>query len=223
MARFKSFNEIVLAVLDRLRLSQPQLDTKPGTVSRDLFVDPPAWELSDLYEQMRGVAATQSLANLTGNDLTNFGYNFGAVRRTGTKSNGSVLFTFRSIDVNTVIPAGTIASTRNGVTFATVSSVTVKTSDLNSLRATATRFREQLDIANITDQYAIEVSAQAQSSGSSGNIAPYAIVSHNASGVNSITNLVSFTGGSDLESDAAFRSRVLATFAGANKIGRAHV
>ena len=65
MARFKSFNEIVLAVLDRLRLSQPQLDTKPGTVSRDLFVDPPAWELSDLYEQMRGVAATQSLANLT--------------------------------------------------------------------------------------------------------------------------------------------------------------
>jgi uncharacterized phage protein gp47/JayE len=216
MTRFKSFNEVVLSMLERLRLTQPQLDTKPNSVARDVFIDPPSFEIGDLYETLRSVARLQSLANMTGNDLTNFGANFGASRKTGTKASGQVVFTFRKIDTNVTISAGTIVTTRNGLSFATISSTTVRTSDSNALRATATRLRQELDTAGITDQYAIEVSVQAQSIGSSGNIATYSIVSHSASGVNSVTNVTSFTGGSDVETDAAFRSRVLATFAGAN-------
>lgn len=216
MTRFKSFNEVVLSMLERLRLTQPQLDTKPNSVARDVFVDPPAFELGEVYETMRAVARLQSLANLSGNDLTNFGANFGASRKTGTKASGTVVFTFRKIDTNITIPSGTVVSTRNGTTFATISSVTVRTSDANALRATATRLRNELDTAGITDQYAVEASVQAQSTGSGGNIATYSIVSQSASGVNGVTNVVSFTGGADLETDAAFRSRILATFAGAN-------
>jgi hypothetical protein len=216
MTRFKSFNEVVLSMLERLRLTQPQLDTKPNSVARDVFVDPPAFEMGDVYEVMRAVARLQSLANLSGNDLTNFGANFGASRKTGTKASGKVVFTFRKVDINITIPAGTVVTTRNGTTFATISSTTVRTSNSNALRATATRLREELDTAGITDQYAIEASVQAQSVGSGGNIATYSIVSHSAAGVNGVTNVVSFIGGSDLETDAAFRSRVLSTFAGAN-------
>lgn len=216
MVKFKSFNEVVLSMLERLRLTQPQLDTKPNSVARDVFIDPPSFELGEIYEVIRAVARLQSLANLTGNDLTNFGANFGATRKPGTKASGQVVFTFRRIDTNLTIPAGTVITTRNGLSFSTISNTTIRTSDVNALRATATRLREQLDTASITDQYAIEINAQAQSIGSSSNIAPYSIVSFSVSGVNGVTNVISFTGGTDVETDSAFRSRVLATFAGAN-------
>ena len=39
MSNLKTFNQIVNEMIDRLRLVQPSLDTKPGTVSRDLFID----------------------------------------------------------------------------------------------------------------------------------------------------------------------------------------
>lgn len=216
MVRFLSYNDIILSMLERLRLSQPQLDTKPGTVARDLFVDGQAWEIGQLYELLQEIAGLQALSNMTGDNLTNYGANFGASRRTGTKASGSVLFTFRSITSDQTIQAGTTVSTRNGRSFATVSTVTVRTSDANALRATATRFREQLDIASITDQFAIEVSVESQAIGASGNIATYSVTSHNAPGVNAVTNVIPFTGGSDAESDAAFRSRILSSFAGAN-------
>jgi hypothetical protein len=216
MVRFKSYNNVVLSMLERLGLSQPQLDTKPGTVARDLFVDAQAWEVGQVYELLQEIASLQSLANLSGDDLTNYGFNFGASRKTGTKSSGQAVFTFRSITSDVSIPAGTIVSTRSGLSFATISGVTVRASDANSLRATATRLREALDTAGLTDQFAIAVTAQAQSIGASGNIASYSITSHNAAGVNGVTNVIAFSGGSDAESDASFRSRILASFAGAN-------
>ena len=216
MVRFKSFNDVVLSMLERLRLSQPQLDTKPGTVSRDLFVDAQSWEVGQIYELLQEIASLQSLANMSGDDLTNYGFNFGATRRTGTKSSGQAVLTFRSITADITISAGDIVGTRSGLSFSAISTTTVRTSDSNSLRATATRLREELDTAGITDQFALEITVQAQSIGASGNIASYAITSHNISGVNSVTNVASFSGGSDAESDASFRSRILASFAGAN-------
>ena len=51
MPTYKSFNEIVSLMIEQLRLTQPNLDTKTGTVSRDLFVDLPADQLEKLYKQ----------------------------------------------------------------------------------------------------------------------------------------------------------------------------
>jgi len=216
MVRFKGYNEVVLTMLEQLQMTQPQLDTKPASVARDLFIDAQAQQVSDIGEQLREIEELQSIANMSGEELTNFGFNFGVTRQSGTRSNGTVLFTFQSITSDTIIVSGTVTSTRNGIMFLTISTVSVLTSDINSLRATATRFREELDAAGITDQYAIEVSVQAQNAGSIGNISSYSIVNHSAPGVNGVTNIDSFSGGSDLETDAAFRSRVLARFAGAN-------
>ena len=56
MASFRSFSEIVSSMVERLRLTQPDLDTKPGTVSRDLFVDVQADQLSQLYNVLLEVA-----------------------------------------------------------------------------------------------------------------------------------------------------------------------
>lgn len=216
MVRYRGYQEIIFAIIKQLELTQPLLDTKPGSVARDLFIDAQGQQISNIHELLRELSQLQSLANLTGEDLTNFGFNFGVTRNSGTKSNGSVLFTFRDLTTDITIPSETIVSTRNGINFSTISTLTIRTSDINSLRATATRFREELDTAGITDTLAIEATVEAQGIGSISNISSYSIVSHSASGVNSITNTIPFSGGSNLESDASFRSRILARFAGAN-------
>jgi hypothetical protein len=71
-------------------------------------------------------------------------------------------------------------------------------------------------VAGITDEFAIEVSVEAQSEGSIGNVAAYSVIISSISEAANVTNLSAFAGGSDLESDAAFRSRILAAFAGTN-------
>jgi hypothetical protein len=216
MATFKSFNNIILDMIQQLRLTQPSLDTKPATVARDLMVDLQAQQVSEVYEALREISALQSVSNVTGQDLTNYASNYGVTRQNGTKAIGTVVFTFKNIDSDITISSGTLVRTRNGLPFSTVSTTSITTSQANSLRATATRLREQLNAASITDEFAIEASVEANSAGSIGNIASYSITLTNASDVNGVTNLSSFTGGSDLESDAALRSRILATFAGTN-------
>ncbi|MFA5048811.1 MAG: baseplate J/gp47 family protein [Patescibacteria group bacterium] len=216
MVTYKSFNNIVLDILNYLRLTQPSLDTKPASVARDLFVDAQAQQVSIIYDAIKNVAAMQSVANLTGQDLTNYGSNYGISRQTGTKAYGNVVLTFKSLSSDVPIPQNSIVRTRNGIPFLTVSSTTVTTSQANSLRATATRLRQQLNTAGITDTFAIEVSVQTQSTGSVGNISSYSIVSQNISGVSNVTNVSPFTGGTNLEDDVAFRARILATFSSAN-------
>ena len=216
MTNFKSFNDIVLDILEYLRLTQPSLDTKPNSVARDLMVDGQALQIANLYDALREIAASQSIANVTGQDLTNYASNFGISRRSGTKAIGTVVCTFRTLNSDVNIPAGSIVQTRSGIPFITVSSTTILTSQSNSLRATASRLRNSLDTAGITDEFAIELSVEAQSPGSVGNISKYSVISHNISGVNAVTNLISFVNGTDLEDDTSFRSRILATFAGAN-------
>jgi len=216
MVTSKSFNNIVLDMIEQLRLTQPSLDTKPATVARDLMIDLQAQQMSSIYEALREISALQSISNITGLELTNYASNYGVTRQSGTKSIGTVVFTFKDIDTDITIPAGTTARTRNGLPFITISTVNITTAQANSLRATATRLRDQLNVASITDEFAIEVSVEAQSEGSIGNIAAYSIIISNLAEATNVTNLSSFTAGTDLESDAALRSRILATFAGTN-------
>lgn len=216
MVTIKSFNNIVLDMLDHLRLVQPNLDIKPASVARDLLVDGQALQVASVYDVAQEIVALQSIANLTGQDLTNFGLNYGVTRRAGTKSYGTVLCTFRSLTADVPIDAGSVIRTRQNVPFVTISSTVALVSQANALRATATRYRQQLNTAGITDEFAIEVSVEAQSLGTAGNVSAYSVVSHNIPGVNSVTNIAPFTGGTGLEGDPAFRSRILAVFAGAN-------
>lgn len=216
MVNYKSFNNIVLDILNNLKLTQPSLDTKPGSVARDLFVDSQAQQIALIYNAIKEVANKQAVYNLTGQDLINYGLNFGISKQSGTKAFGTAILTFKSIDSDLSIYQNSVVRSRNGVPFLTVSSVQITTSQANSLRATATKYRQQLNTAGITDEFAVEVSVQAQSIGTAGNISQYSLVSHNISGVSNVTNVVSFTGGTNIEDDSSYRARILATFAGSN-------
>jgi len=216
MARIRSSNEIILALLDFYRNAQPNLDTKPGTVSRDLLVDGFASQLSRLYEELARTSSLQSLRLALGSDLVNLASNFGVFKKNGSKSSGPVLFTFNSLTSDIPINKGDIVTARNGATFVVSNGLVVSSVFANSFKAIASQFRTDLDLAGISDQYAVQVQVEATATGIQGNISKYSIVSTSTSGVSNVLNVVPFGGGKAAEDESAFRSRILSVFSGSN-------
>lgn len=216
MVAFRSLDEIILSMLDFARLVQPDLDTKPGSVARDITIDLPASEISKIYGQLRNISNLQSLATAVGIDLDRQARSFGIVRNTGAAASGVVVFTINSLVNDIFIPAGTTVLSRSKIAFRTRSDASFDSTKPNIYRSNALRVRSDLDLAGIKDTYALEVRAEATQFGSAGNIGKFSIISHSVPGISNVTNLESFSGGIGAEDDSAFRSRALGIFAGAN-------
>lgn len=216
MATIRSVNEIIQNLIDFFRLAQPDLDTKPGTVGRDLFIDGPASQLSLLYDELAGISNKQSLRLVIGSDLDKLAKNFGVVRRQSTASGGVALLTFSSIVAPININAGSSITANNGLSFTVSTGLSVSPTSTNFYRSVASKFRDQLDFVGITDQYAVEVTVAAGSPGTAGNIGKYALSRTTIPGVSNVTNVNPFTGGTDQETDVAFRNRILSSFSGSS-------
>jgi len=216
MATFRSFSEIVSTMIQRLGLTQPNLDTKPGTVSRDLFIDLPADQIARLYSSINRVAERQSLATTAGRDLDRLASNFGSSRNTGAAASGIVVFCVNSLITDMPIPTGTTVTARNGVKFRTIGNFVMSATDKNRLAANANRIRKPLNIAGISSSYALEVPVQAVRTGTTGNIGSLQIVNTDLGFPVAITNLTAMVGGANREADDSFRSRILSVFSGAN-------
>lgn len=216
MANFRSLDEIILAILDYIRIVQPDADTKPGTVLRDIAVDAPSSELSKLYVELRNIQNLGSFASAQGRNLDLLARNFGIVRRSGSPATGVVTFTTNVLESDIIIPAGTTVTARNGISFRTQADVTMFASRANVYRSNAIRVGTDLELAGITDDFAVEVSVEATSFGTSGNIGKFGVVQTAQADISNVTNISSFSGGSNAENDDALRSRVLGVFAGSN-------
>lgn len=216
MSTYKSFNEIVSIMMEQLKLVQPNLDTKPGTVSRDLFIDLPADQLEKLYKLISIISDKQSPDTAISSDLDRYAANYGLTRRYGSPSLGVAIFTINSIFSDIQIPNGSIVTSKSGINFKTVGNYLFSASDKGRHAATASRIRKSLQIAGISDTYAIEVPIQASRPGTSGNVSSYQITTHNLDFDIKVINLSSASGGTDAESDSQFRTRVSSLFSGAN-------
>lgn len=216
MATIRSYSQIVRDMLDRLRLVQPNLDTKPGSVARDLFVDIQADELEKVYSLISLVSNKQSFATAVGSDLDKLARNFGFSRRSGAPASGTVIFSIDSLDIDREVPEGTVVSTRSGISFRTIGNYSMLASERNIYSANASRVRKQLDVAGAASGFAIEVPVEAINPGSSGNVGSYKIVTQSLPFSFSVLNISATSGGSDIESDSVFRTRFLSTFSGAS-------
>ena len=98
MVTIRSVNEIIQSLVDYFKLAQPDLDTKPGTVARDLVIEGPASQISLLYEEMSGISDQQSLRLVSGSDLDKLAKNFGLSRKAATPSSGVAILTFSSVN-----------------------------------------------------------------------------------------------------------------------------
>ena len=216
MVATRSVNEIILNLIDFFKLTQPELDTKPGTVTRDLFIDAPATQLSLLYDELANIANKQSLRLVSGSDLDKIAKNFGIARTQPTRATGVVLLTFSSINAPININSGGLVFSSTGGSFSIINGISIIPSSINYYKSVAAKFRDQLDLANISDTLAVEVTVIASSPGTYGNIGKYSINRTSIPGVSNATNAISFTGGTDQETDPVFRSRVLSAFAGSS-------
>lgn len=216
MVRVRTANDLVLGILDFYRTSQPQLDLKPGQVARDLLVDGQAVQLARLYEELLRVQSAQSFMLSLGSELDALGSNWGGSRKQGSRSSGIALLTFNEIEADIPIPKNSIVTASNGASFTTNTSLTVSVINKNTYRATASKYRAALDFVGISDEFAVEVSVDATSTGDGGNISRYSLNSTNIPGVSRVTNPSSFAGGSAAETDSAFKRRILGIFSGAN-------
>jgi len=216
MVTIRSVNEIIANLIDFFRMAQPDLDTKPGTVARDLFIEGPSSQLSILYDELQGVSNKQSLRLSIGTDLDKLGKNFGLIRKQSTPSTGVALLTFSSLNSTINVNKGASIFTSGGLGFTVTNGISIVPSNINFYRSVATKFAAQLAFVGITDQYAVEVTVIASAPGSSGNIGQYTLSKVNIPGISNVTNVASFAGGTDQETDAAFRNRVLSTFSGSS-------
>ena len=216
MSAYKSFNEIVSTMIEQLKLVQPNLDTKPGTVSRDLFIDLPADQLEKLYRLVSLVSDKQSPDTAIGTDLDRYASNYGIVRNSGSAATGIVVFTINSLPTDMPIPSGSIVNAKSGISFRTIGNYFFSAADRGRHAATASRIKRALQQVGISDKYAIEVPIQAVRPGTAGNIGNYQIVSHQLDFDMNIINLSSTGGGSNQETDSQFRARISSVFSGAN-------
>jgi len=216
MVTIRSVNEIILSLIDFYRLAQPDLDIKPGTVARDLFIDAPAGQLAVLYDELAGISNKQSLRLVVGSELDQLAKNFGIIRKRSTTSSGVGLLTFSSLTTPISIKTGDTLIASNGFAFAVSSGMSISPSASNFYRSVATKYRDQLDLLGISDEFAAEVTAVATAAGSAGNIGTYSLVRTSIPGVSNVTNVVAFNGGTDQEDDVTFRNRVLSAFSGSS-------
>ena len=216
MVTIKTNDQIILDLQELLKILQPNADSKPGTVIRDLFMELPSSQIALLYDELANVSNLQSLRIVAGTDLDNLLSNYGLSRKTAQKSSGLALLTFSSIPAPIAINKGDLLFASNGTSFAVANGISVIPSNTNLYKSIATKFKNDLDFLGITDIYAVEITIQATTPGSTGDISKYGIVRTNTAGVSNVTNIFPFTGGADQEDDASFRNRGLAIFSGSS-------
>jgi uncharacterized phage protein gp47/JayE len=216
MVTIRSANEIIQSLVDFFRLAQPDLDTKQGTVARDLFIEAPASQISLLYDQVGDISSKQSMRLVVGSDLDKLAKNFGIIRKQSTPSTGTALLTFASINAPININQGDTVIANNGISYSITAGVAIVPANSNFYKSVASKFADQLTTAGISDQYAIQVTLRATSAGSAGNIGTYSLSRSTTPGVSNVTNVNPFSGGTDQESDSSFRNRVLASFSGSS-------
>jgi len=202
-------------MLDFGRLSQPGANLAPGSVIRDLMVDMPSIEIAKVYDELRVAAGFQDINSGSGSELDRKARNYGYSRLSGTPSTGIAVFTTNVLDSNIQIPVNTIITARNGQSFRITIDTVVDASKPNIYRSVATRLSADLQTAGIFDQFAVEVPVTANSVGPSGNISKFQLATSNIPGLSTVTNTSSFRGGAGVETDTAFRSRIISVFQGA--------
>ncbi len=202
-------------MIEYLSLTQPNLDTKPGTVTRDLFIDLQADQMDKLYKVISQVSDKQSPERMVGVDFDRWASNYNIRRKSGSPSDGIVVFTFNDLNSDIPIPNGTLVFSRSGYTYKTIGNFNISLTEKSRYAANASRMRSSLNIAGISDLYAIEVPVQAIRNGKSGDISSLQIREHNLQDSLRVTNLTSFSGGESSESDSTFFARIISSFSGA--------
>jgi len=201
----------------------PEASTVPGSVLREAFINSPASQISLLFREVESARVAQTINEATGNDLDRIAANYGLTRETGESAIGSLTLVFTNTIVSTEvnISSGTIVSTdfrsEGSIDFRIIGELTFRPIDIDFYEAEAYRQSSTLQAAGIADaKYSTTVSIEALRSGSEGNVGANTIIRSNIPGIRAVVNLLSTTGGTDVESDESLRRRISLVLSGSN-------
>ncbi len=208
MANIKTFKDIVNSMLRFLFTKRPNVDTSPGTFTRDVIVDAVASELELLYNDLNRTANAQSpdLAAVT--DIERLGKNFQLRRKGPIKATGTITFYSFTVPSSTVtIPRGTTLASKATTDGSSQQFVTTQATTLSSLNFNAD-----------TGRYEVNAPIRAVVPGTDGNVAPGTISAllEPVSGVDGCYNFNAIINGTDFEPLAAFRQRLKTVLTGNN-------
>lgn len=170
-----------------LAISEPELDTSIGTVTRKIL-DSVAESLSEASIDRYLLSYTYDIETKSGADLDDFVRLFGFTRFPAKRATGELRFERTDTASEIIIPIGTQVGT-----------------DSNPAVIVATVVPAVMGIGDSV----ITVPAQAIQAGTVGNIAAFSVRVRFAplQGVTAFTNPVAFTGGADTETDDQLRDR----------------
>lgn len=172
------------------RSNPPLTDITDSSTFKHMLAAP-SREIDEVYYQLGLIPDLFSIDTAVGDDLDARAAEIEPQlisRNAATKATGTVVFGRQGTTGSVVIPAGTVVRTASNIVFSTT---------------------EDATIAN-TQTMSSETSAVAQVAGAAGNVALGTVTqfSSKPAGVDTVTNPGTFVGGSDKESDDAFRQRL---------------
>lgn len=207
---YRTFDEIVAAAIAYILQVKPTVDTKEGTVIRDVVIESPADEFSYFYELCDEISDGQSPDNAAEAYLLSLAENFGLTRGGSSSATGIITF-YRTSDFATdvTIPKDTIVTTQSSpaVSFRTTGAVTMYAAQSASYYNTE------------RSRYEITAPIESLIGGESGNVSAGTITSMTpVEGIVGCNNYATTTGGAEQESITSLRARLKSVLLG-NNIG----
>lgn len=186
-------DEISAAIRATLATTEPGLSCERGTPERKI-IDACAEAISEGYVDMYLIGSLMDLDNKVGYELEQFVGIFGFGRLMGKKATGVVRMTVTTpLTTDQLLAAGSQFFTRGG----SVNNVGERLFFASTQAVTLT-----------AGSYTVDVPVQCTEAGTKGNVPPDSITSFGSTiATSTVTNLVSFTGGVDKESDPELRQR----------------
>jgi uncharacterized phage protein gp47/JayE len=213
----KTFDEIVQSMRDYILAHRPQVNTEEGSVTRDLFIEPPADEIQNIYIENERIKLIHSLyyqAFMTVDEMDMLGFNYNITRKPATAASGIVTLYRSALQTqDIVIPAGSVFSTQkdanlNSYSFSNDEDVTMY------LAQAATYYN------TTTGYYEIEVGVTSTTTGAATNVGVNSIriISSGTTDFLGVKNDAVLTGGTDSETNFAYSQRIADAVAG-NSVG----
>lgn len=227
MIEIKTRNQIVRDFIEDIEKQNIKVDTKEGTFIRDVFIDPPANELAELYGKILLIQLAQSILTARGNDLDRIAANYFIERKGATSSVGEIIFYLKEEPQNNIfLPANIIVSSDpdekgNRKTFKTTESKTIIRGDLTTYEV-----GDPIELGesgtSSSAVYFVRVNAESVEPGENMNLIPGTIKNIEtmipSEFKNEAINVKSFNGGTDIESDRSLQLRISLAISG-NNIG----
>lgn len=193
------------------------IDTRQGTVFRDIVVDAPAVQFNSISTDLVSASQVFSInfaSTVSIEDLDNLAANYGLTRKDATKATGIQEFlTTNEPTVDIIINAGVIIATESTGTIPELQYQVTETVVLPV--ATKNNFKI---VENAVVKYRITAPIVALTTGSQGNVGSLTItqIKQPISGIEVTRNSVATTGGTDQESNVDLASRIKLKLTGNN-------